>query len=273
MGRHRSAGPALSAPTDTSRRPRPSQQESPRRAARLAAREQERRDRRTERRRRRERSRAGRSRHTPLPLRQRLLALPWVTFVLLALVAGAVVDALRPDIFEARSTVTALSRPAAAQAAVALTRADLAARVEDQVELEEQWRGTLRISVERPAPEAVVVRAEAPDPRLAALAADTAAALVVEDDADLSLSDPAVVPTGPVDGGSWWPWVLAGGAALLLALSVERRRELREGVGPEHAAGAGGAAGVSAARTAPVTSPTSPRPDPARRAVLAGGVR
>lgn len=187
------------------------------------------------------------------------MALPWVTFVLVALVVGGVVDALRPDSFEARSTVTALSRPAAAQAAVALTRADLADQVEDRVELEPQWRGALEIAVERPEPESVVVRAEAPDPRLAALAADTAAALVVEDDADLSLTRAALVPTRPNGGGSWWPWVVGGGGALLLALAVERRREQNEG---------DDAAARATAQHAPTPAPAPPTP-----ALTVGGAR
>ncbi|GAA1171730.1 hypothetical protein GCM10009584_10810 [Ornithinimicrobium humiphilum] len=222
MGRHRSAGATAYTPSDPSRRSRiPS--ESPRRAAKAALREEARRERRTARSRRR-RSRGRRA--ATLSPGQRLLALPWTTFVLLLLVVVGVVGLVRPATYEARSTVTAATAPAAAQAAVALTRTDVVGNVEDEVELEPHLRGDVALTVERPADTQVVVIASAPDPRLAALAADTAAALVVEGDGDLTLSDAAVVPTRPTGIGTWWPWAAAGGTALLLALAVERRRDL-----------------------------------------------
>ncbi len=223
MARHRSAGTHSSSPSYPARPSHP-RGPSPRRAARTVAHEEARRLRRVERERRRSRT----SRRERLPLGERLLALPWVSVVLLALVAAVLVEVLRPDTFEARSTLTAATAGSASQAAVVLSRPDLAGQVEDLVELERRWKGSVRLSVERPAADAVVVRATARDPRLAALAADTAAALVAREEPQLALTSPAVVPTGPLGGGSRVPWALGGGTLLLLALLLERRRDRHE---------------------------------------------
>lgn len=224
MGRHRSAGTDPSSASYPVRPPAPGGS-SPRRVARRAASEEARRRRRAERRRRRGRV----SRRERLPLGERLLSLPWVSLVLLALVAGVLVEVLRPDTFEARSTLSATTAGAASQAAVALTRPGLTAEVEELVELDPRWRGSVRLSVDRPAPESVVVLATSRDPRLSALVADTAAALLAGEDEDrLELSAPAVVPTAPLGRGIRVPWALGGGAALVLALLLELRRDRRQ---------------------------------------------
>lgn len=275
MARHRAAGHRPPVQTNSPGRQRPpGPHDSPRRAARLARREEARQQDRAERALRRARGTARRPRRTALPLRRRLLALPWVTFVLVALVAVAVVGVLRPASFEARSTVSASTVPAAAQAAAELTRRDLARQVEQQVELESQWRGSVRIWVDRPDDRpVVVVRAQAPDPRLAALAADTAAALVVEGDDELRLAEPAVVPTRPAGGSSWWPWALAGAAALALAVLLERLHERRERAELErqHDSAPGSSATAPGPTAAPGTAPGSPRRGAGP--VPAGGLR
>jgi hypothetical protein len=182
---------------------------------------------------RREARRAG-SRHSTATRRHgliRLAAQPWLTLVLLVLVAVVGLSVLRPDTYAATATVTAATDRAAAQAAVALTRTDLVPRVVQAIELEDVRGGGIQLAIDRPpgGPE-LLVTSSARDPRLAALAADTAAALVVSERRDaLSLSAPAAVPTRPVRGLSPW-WAVGGLTALALALAVERlhdRWELR----------------------------------------------
>lgn len=159
-----------------------------------------------------------------------LLAVPWVTVVLLVLVPIAAVDLLRPAAYSATATVTAVSDAAAGRAAVDLTRTDVVDRVERRIELEEEWHGRVQVAVDRTGggPQ-VLVRARAGDPRLAALVADTAASLAVADaPEELALSAAAAVPTRPVGEGPRW-WVVAALPLLVLAALVEHARERREG--------------------------------------------
>lgn len=184
----------------------------------------------------------ARHRLTPrdAPLHQRLLGLPWLALVLTGLVVVTSVLLLRSETYAASTTVGATDGRTAAAAAVDLTRLELRQRVEEEVELAERWRGRVRLSVERPpAPDpsaapTLLVTATAPDPRLAALAADTAAALVVVDRSDvLTLEEAATVPTRPVGELPWWSWP-AGLALLGCALVLEerqRRRQMRAGAG------------------------------------------
>lgn len=150
-------------------------------------------------------------------------ALPWITIVLaLALLVGTV-DLLRPDRYSAEATLEAPTSRAAADAHVLLTASGFTSRVEDEVELDEAWRGTVRISVvDDEEPLQTVVQGTAPDPRLAALAADTAASLIVQDrpEVDYALVDTAAVPTEP-DRPRNLLWAWAGLAALAVALWVE----------------------------------------------------
>lgn len=177
---------------------------------------------------RREARRAG-SRHGPAtgrPWPVRVAGQPWLTLVLLALVVVVGASVLSPATYAATATVTATDRLAAAAGDVALTRTDLLPRVEEAIELEDARRGRLRLAVAgHPDRPELTVTATASDPRLAALAADTAAALVVsERRQSLTLSAPAVVPTRPVDGLATG-WVVGGLTALALALAVERLHE------------------------------------------------
>jgi hypothetical protein len=151
--------------------------------------------------------------------------------VLLLLVGTVGLSVLRPDTYAATATVTASDDRAASAGAVALTRRDLAPRVREELEVEGDVRAPFRLSVDHPVGEPVLlVTARAEDPRLAALAADTAAALVVTERRDeLTLSTPAPVPVSPERTPSPW-WAVAGLTALTLALLVERahgRWELR----------------------------------------------
>ena len=181
--------------------------------------------------------RRGRRRARADSLTTALLAVPWVTIVLLVLVPVAAVDLLRPAVYAATTTVTATSEAVAARAAVDLTRADVVDRVEDRIELEDDWRGRVQVTVQRTgAEDEVLVRARAADPRLAALAADTAAALAVSDAPDdLALSEAAAVPTRPEGEGP--RWVIASLPLLVLAVLAEQVRARRE---TEQAAGGGG---------------------------------
>ncbi|MGC5585591.1 hypothetical protein ACPYOC_14700 [Ornithinimicrobium sp. W1665] len=173
--------------------------------------------------------RRGRRRVRAGSLGEALLSVPWVTVVLLALVAVAAVDLLRPAVYAATTTITAGSDSSAARAAVDLTRTDVVDRVEERIELEEAWRGGVRVDVDRAdgGPE-VLVEGRAGDPRLAALAADTAASLAVADaPEDLTLSAPAEVPTRPVGEGPRW-WVVVALPLLLAAALAEHARARRE---------------------------------------------
>ena len=126
------------------------------------------------------RRRRARHSESPRDWAQRVAGLPWVTLVLLAgLVVGGT-EALRQDEFAAEATLSAPTWVDADRASVALSGPQLAAQVEEEVELEPGFRGDLRLTVaENDERLEVVVRAVSTDPRLAALAADTALALVL----------------------------------------------------------------------------------------------
>lgn len=159
---------------------------------------------------------------------------PWVTVVLItALVLGGI-ELLRPGGYTAEATLSAPDAGSADRASTLLAGPDLVDRVEEEVELGQQWRGRIDLRVRHDAgsPE-VVVLGSAPDPRLAALAADTAAALVVTERGDgLQLTQPAAVPTeSEAPGTLSWAW--AGLLALAGALWAEgaHRRWSREHAG------------------------------------------
>lgn len=188
----------------------------------------------TARARRGERARARRAQQRQTPLHHRLLALPWLTIVLAVLVLAGAASLARTDHFVATSTITATNTQAATAAAAALEADELTARVERDIELEERLHGTVTLTGDRPGQlPVVVVRAQAPDPRLAALAADTAAALIVAEGQGITLAEPAVVPTAPVSQGPWSIWALVGAVALTGAVLVERR-QLAHARGPAH---------------------------------------
>lgn len=169
--------------------------------------------------------RRRRARHAEAPRHwtHRVAGLPWVTLVLLAalLVGGA--EVLRQDEFAAEATLSAPTWLAADRASVALSGPRLAAAVEEEVELDPGFRGDLRVEVaDNDERLEVVVRAVSTDPRLAALAADTALALVLRDHPEVGyeVRSTAWVPTEPVSPAStWWVWV--GLVALAAALWVE----------------------------------------------------
>lgn len=180
--------------------------------------------------------RRRRARHSQAPRHwtDRIVGLPWVTLVLLAglLVGGA--EVLRQDEFAATATLSAPTWVDADRASVVLSGPRLAAAVTEEVELEPGFRGDLRLEVaDNDERLEVVVRAVSTDPRLAALAADTALALVLRDhpDVDYAVLATAAIPTEPVRPAStWWVWVVL--VALAGALWVEgahrvRRRDRR----------------------------------------------
>lgn len=156
----------------------------------------------------------------------RLAAVPWLTLVLLGLVVMLAVTVLRPNVYTATAAVSATTGGAAARSAAALSSPELVTRVEQEIELDRGSAGGVSLRADRPAGRTeVLVTATAADPRLAALAADTAAALVVSERAGvLDLSRSAAVPTRPDGGRSPW-WIGVAGAALVLALIVERLHE------------------------------------------------
>lgn len=137
------------------------------------------------------------------------------------LVGGA--EVLREDRFAAEATLSAPTGLEADRASVLLSSPRLVGAVEEEIELEPRLRGDLRLEVAEDDERLdVVARATAPDPRLAALAADTAVALVVREhpDVDYSVQRTASVPTEPVRPRTLW-WVGLGLVALAGALWVE----------------------------------------------------
>lgn len=169
--------------------------------------------------------RRRRARHSEAPRHwtHRVAGLPWVTLVLVAgLVVGGT-QVLREDRFAAEATLTAPTWLHADRASVTLSGPRLTAAVQEEVELEPGFRGDLRLEVADDEERLdVVVRAVSTDPRLAALAADTALALVLREnpDVDYSVAATATVPTEPLHRAStWWVWV--GLVALTGALWVE----------------------------------------------------
>lgn len=164
-------------------------------------------------------------RHSEAPRHwtQRVAGLPWITLVLLAALVVGGAEVLRADRFAAESALFAPTGFAADRASVALSAPRLVGAVEDEVELAPRLRGDLGLEVaEDDERLEVVVRATATDPRLAALAADTAVALVLRDhpDAGYSVLSTASVPTDPVGPRTLW-WVWLGVVALAGASWVE----------------------------------------------------
>lgn len=144
-------------------------------------------------------------------------------------------DLHRPDPYVATTTITADSESAARETVVALSRSDVLERVETEIRLEERHRGRVQVEVSRLHGELQVqVLGRAHDPRLAALAADTAAALAVDGSGgDLLMSRAAVVPARPERERVPW-WLVVGLPLLGAGLHVERMRSRQE----ERAAGA-----------------------------------
>lgn len=159
----------------------------------------------------------------------RVAGLPWITLVLLAGLLVAGVELLRSEDFAADAVLSAPSALAADRASVALTARDMVTRVEQEVELTDpDLRRGLSLGVaEDDEPLEVVARATASDPRLAALAADTAAVLVMQDHPEVGyqLVAAAATPTEPERGRATW-WVWPGLLALGLALWAEGAHRL-----------------------------------------------
>lgn len=153
----------------------------------------------------------------------RVAGLPWITLVLLAALVVGGVEVLREDRFAAEATLSAPDWVSADRASVALSAPRLVDAVEEEVELEPEFRGDLRLDVAEDDERLdVVVRATSTDPRLASLAADTAVALVLSERPDVgyTLEAAADVPTEPVRPRTvWWAWL--GLLALAGALWVE----------------------------------------------------
>lgn len=194
----------------------------------------------------------GRHHHSrPDSLIQRMVGWPWVTLALVGLVLGGAIHVLSEESFAATATLTADEVRAADQASVALTAPRLIERVEAEIELEAPWQDRIELKIVHDylSPD-VHVTAIAPDPRLAALAADAAITLVVQDfagqsaqgaDAEgtdsegtdstageagqsvLTMSQAAVIPAEPDHGPSQWWWA-SGGILLALAALLEWRR-------------------------------------------------
>lgn len=161
----------------------------------------------------------------------RLRSWPWVTLVLAGLLLGGAVEVLRTDTFAATSTLVAPDSDAAQRAVTALEEPELLDRVVAEIELEEHWHGRIALSVEQPpeAAEQVQVTGTAPDPRLAALVADAAAALTVADSEGLVMSEAATAPVDPERSLSagWW---VVGALLLGLALVAEHQARRQRGV-------------------------------------------
>ncbi|WP_131106314.1 hypothetical protein [Ornithinimicrobium sufpigmenti] len=169
--------------------------------------------------------RRRRPRHSEAPRHwtHRVAGLPWITLVLLAALVVGGAEVLREDRFAAEATLSASTGIEADRASVALSAPRLVDAVEEEIELEARLRGDLRLEVAEDDERLdVVARATATDPRLAALAADTAVALVLRDhpDVDYSVQSTASVPTDPVQPRTLW-WVGLGLVALAGALWVE----------------------------------------------------
>lgn len=161
-----------------------------------------------------------------------LAAQPWITLVLLAALVVGGLGLLRADRYAAEAALGTPDARASSQAAVLLSAPGLVGEVEEAVELSPDLRGDLRLDVvEDDDPLEVVLRATAGDPRLAALAADTALALVVQERADdgYEITASAVVPTDPVRPRSLlWAWVALAALALAIWVELNHRTWLRD---------------------------------------------
>lgn len=170
--------------------------------------------------------------HRPDRWSQALASWPWVTIVLLVTLVIGGVELLRSSDYAATAGLTATDGAAADLAESKLADPALPGLVEEEVELGSQWTGRVGLDVGRePAGRELRVTGTAPDPRLAALAADTAAALVAADvngtagtddstAAPLQLTEPATVPSDPARSRTLsWAWI--GLLALVPALWLE----------------------------------------------------
>lgn len=179
--------------------------------------------------------RAERGRHaSPRPDRwsQALASWPWITIVLVVTLLVGGVELLRSSDYAATAGLTATDGDAADLAESRLADPALPDLVEEEVELGPQWTGRVGLDVTRePDGRELRVTGTAPDPRLAALAADTAAALVAADvngtagageptAAALQLTEPAPVPSDP-DRPRTLSWAWIGLLALVPALWLE----------------------------------------------------
>jgi hypothetical protein len=142
-----------------------------------------------------------------------LAGLPWITVVLVVTLAVGGIELLRPHSYAASATVAAPDVRSADAASMLMADPALVDRVEDEVELGQAYRGSVDLRVEHARDDlSVHVEATAPDPRLAALAADTAAVLLVQDrggsTGGLTFAGAAQVPAEPVRQRSLlWVWV------------------------------------------------------------------
>ena len=179
---------------------------------------------------------ARRSHPAPRRWTHLLARLPWITLVLLAVLVVGTAELAQPRTYAATATLTAPTERAADEISGQLTDPGLRPRVEQAVELDPELAGSVRLAVQHDAGDLQVhLEATASDPRLAALAADTGAALVVEDRSDgTELTDGAQVPTEPVDDRGLL-WLVAAAAALAVAVRVEgaHRTWLRDHPEPE----------------------------------------
>lgn len=168
-------------------------------------------------------SQARHSEAPPSHWTHQLAGLPWITIVLVLTLLVGGIDLLRPNRYAAEATLTAGEVADADRVAMLAADPDLVDIVEDQIELGEDYRGTVWLSVHHEQDDLDVhVQAVTPDPRLTALAADTAAGALVQilGEDQLTLSQPAPVPTEPTRGRSLlWVWFALAG--LLAAVWME----------------------------------------------------
>ena len=179
--------------------------------------------------------RHGRARHSEAPpshWTHVLAGLPWITLVLLLVLVVGGLDLLRPNSYASEATLAAVDERTADRVSMLAADPDLVQRVEAAVELGPDYLGTVDLAVHHAtADPEVLVEATAPDPRLAALAADTAAGLLLEDTgADgLELSSPAEVPTDPTrERNLLWVWAAVAALAGAVWMEGAHRIWLRE---------------------------------------------
>ncbi|KUG52485.1 hypothetical protein AVL62_14260 [Serinicoccus chungangensis] len=162
-----------------------------------------------------------------------LARLPWITLVLLVVLVVGTAELVQPRTYAASATLTAPTERAADQLSVQLTDPALPSEVERAVELDPELSGSVRLAVRHEAEDREVhLQATAPDPRLAALAADTGAALSVQERADgTELTQGARVPTEPVDDRGLL-WLILAAALLAVAVRIEAAHRARPGDHP-----------------------------------------
>lgn len=181
-------------------------------------------------------SRARHSESAPRHWSHVLAGVPWITLVLLVVLGLGALELSRPRTYLATATLTATTERAADQVSVRLTDPALRTATERAIELDPELVGSVGLQVRHDTRDPQVhLEAQAPDPRLAAVAADTAAALVVQErDDGTRLSETARVPTEP-QGERGLTWLVVAAAALALAVRIEgaHRIWMREHPAPE----------------------------------------